>query len=91
MAIGEELECVCKLSNAVDRYTVTVLKDDTIVGHLLKMSVHIYSFFRRGGVIWCRVTGRRKYSDLPQGIKFSPYKISPPQVLDEIGETFPPA
>ena len=69
-------------SNTVDRYTVAVLKDDTIVGHLPKMSARIYSlFFRRGGVIQCHVGGRRKYSDLPQGIKFSLDKISPPQVL----------
>ena len=40
--------------------------------------------------MWCRVAGRRKYSDIPQGIKLSLDKISPPQVLDEIGENFPP-
>ena len=68
-------------SNTVNQYAVAVLKDDTIVGHLLKTSACIYSLFlRRGGVIQCRVAGRRKYLDLPQGIKFSPDKISPPQV-----------
>ena len=90
--IGEELECVREQSNAVDRYAVAVLKDNTIVGHLPKSSPRIYSLFlRRGGVIWCHVEGRRKYSDLPQGIKFMPDKNLPPQVLGETGQNFPPA
>ena len=80
----QELECVREKSNAVNWYAVAVLKDDTIVGHLLKTSARIYSLFlRRGVVIWCRIAGSRKYSDLPQGIKFSQDKISPPQVLDK--------
>ena len=42
VAIGEELQCVREQSNAVDRYVVTVLKDDTVVGHLPKTSSCIY-------------------------------------------------
>ena len=84
----QELECVCEKSNAVNWYAVAVLKDNTIVGHLLKTSARIYSFLRRGVVIWYRVAGSRKYSDLPQGKFFSQDKISPPQVL---GKNFPAA
>ena len=51
-AIGEELEYVREQSNAVDRYAVAVLKDDTIIGHLPKTLVCIYSFFLRSGVIY---------------------------------------
>ena len=74
-AMGEKIECVREQSNAVDRYAVAVLKDGTIVGHLPKTSERMYSFLRRDGVIQCRVAGRRKYSDLLQGIKLTPDKI----------------
>ena len=74
----KELECVLEPSNAVNQYTVAVLKDNTIVGHLPKKSVHIYSLFlRRGGVIRYHVAVRRKCTDLLQGIKFSPYENIP--------------
>ena len=48
VAIGEDLEFVHEQNNIVDRYVVVVLKDDTIVGHLLKTSVLL--FLKRGGV-----------------------------------------
>ena len=68
-SIGEELACQREPSNGVDRYAVVVIKDDAVVGHLPKKMARIYSLFlRRGGVIRCRVAGRRRYSaDLPQG------------------------
>ena len=67
--VGEELECQREHSNATDMYAVAVIKDSTIVGHLPRKISRICTLFiRRGGVINCRVTGRRKYStDLPQG------------------------
>ena len=45
------------------------MKSGTVIGHLLKNLSCIYSLFmKRGGVIQCRVAGRRTYShDLPQG------------------------
>ena len=46
------LECVHEQSNTVDRYAVAILKDYTIIGHLLKTSTRIYSFLRRGDVIY---------------------------------------
>ena len=42
-------------------------------------------------MVWYRVAGRRKYSDVPQGINFLPDNISTPQVLGEIGENIPPS
>ena len=67
--VGEELECQRERGNAADMYAVAVMKDSTIVGHLpQKISRICILFIRRGGVINCRVTGRRKYpTDLLQG------------------------
>ena len=51
------------------RYAVAVVKSGTVVGRLPKKLSRIYSLFIRiGGVVRCRVAGRRRYSDdLPQG------------------------
>ena len=67
--IGETLQCVREPENTHDRYAVAVKKDGVVVGHLPKKISRVCSLFlRRGGVIECSVTGRRKYSDdLPQG------------------------
>ena len=89
-AISEELECAREQSDAVDLYAVT--ENDTIVGHLPKMSAHIYSLFlRRGSVIQCRVAGSRNIQIYTSRYTFSLDKISPPQVLGERGENFHPA
>ena len=68
-AVDEELVCRPERSNAHDRYAVAVMKNDLVVGHLSSKFSRLYTLFmRRGGVILCRVTGRRRYSsDLPQG------------------------
>ena len=68
-AIGEVLVCEREPRNAEDRYAVAVKKDGTIVGHLPRNLSRVCSLFiRRGGMIQCTVTGRRRYSaDLPQG------------------------
>ena len=69
--IGEELECAHKQCDAVDLYAVT--ESDTIIGHLLKTSARIYSFFlRRGSTIRYHVAGSR---NIPQGIKFRRIKF----------------
>ena len=67
-AIGEELPCRRETNNVTDRYSVAVIKDDAIVGHLPKKYSKIFSLFiRRGGSITCKVIERRHYSrDLPQ-------------------------
>lgn len=68
-AIGEVLVCTRERRNAVDRYAVSVVKDDNVVGHLPRKISKVCSLFlERGGTINCRITGARRYSfDLPQG------------------------
>ena len=69
--IGEELSCQRDEDNRHDPYAVSVMKSATIVGHLpRKVSTLCSLFIRRGGTIYCQITGRRRtrYSaDLPQG------------------------
>ena len=68
-AVGEVLICRREPTNSTDRYAVAVLKEETIIGHLLrKMSKVCFLFLRKGGSIRCKVTGSRHYSsNLPQG------------------------
>jgi len=48
--IGEYLLCERESFNRIDRYTVAVLKNDTVVGHILKKLYQIYLLFlSRGG------------------------------------------
>ena len=68
--VGEELICKREVGNLVDRYAVGVYKqvNDALVGHLPRsISLLCSLFLRHGGNIICRVTGRRRRSDLPQG------------------------
>ena len=67
--IGELLQCHRESRNAMDRYAVSVTKNDEIVGHLpKKISTLCSLFLRRGGSISCEVTDSRRYSrDLKQG------------------------
>ena len=76
-AIGEELSCRRQTNNVTDRYSVAVIKDDAIVGHLPKKYFKIFSLFiRRGRSITCKVIGRCHYSrDLPQGGLEIPCKL----------------
>ena len=67
--IGEELPCRRDTGNERDRYTVAVMKDETIIGHLPQKISRLCSLFlRRGNSITGCVMGHRRYSsDLPQG------------------------
>ena len=67
--IVEYLVCERQPTNSIDRYTVAVVKDNIIVGHLPRAQSKIYSLFLfRNGTIDCIVIGARRYSaDLPQG------------------------
>ena len=68
--LGERLVCKNEPGNPRDRYAVTVCKaGDKIVGHLPRnISTMCSIFIRRGGIIYCTVSGRRQYPrDLPQG------------------------
>ena len=74
---GEYLVCTREEENSQDRYAVAVLKQDEIVGHLLRTISTISSLFiRHGGSIQCEVTDHRRYSrDLPQGEMEVPCKL----------------
>lgn len=63
--VDETLVCERKTDNEKDRYAVAVKRRGRVVGHLpCKFSL----FLKRGGLISCTVTGKRRYSvDLPQG------------------------
>ena len=67
--IGKELQCMRDVGNVIDRYAVGVYKNNILVGHVpQKISTLSLLFLRRGGLITCRITGRRRRSiDLPQG------------------------
>ena len=69
--VGENLTCIWEPSNIRDPYAVAVTKPEssTIVGHVpRKMSAICSLFLRKGGSIFCQVSGSRRYShDLPQG------------------------
>ena len=75
--IGKYLVCEREPTNSIDRYTVAVVKDDVIVGHLPRAQSKIYSLFLfRNGTIDCIVIGARRYSaDLPQGGLEVPCKL----------------
>ena len=61
----------------VNRYAIAVLKDDMIIGHILKKISRICSLFiTRGGTIVCTPIGGSRYSeDLPQGGLEIPCKL----------------
>ena len=68
-AVGTTLPCQQESFNPYDSYAVAIIKDDLVVGHMLRnISVTCSAFLRRGDAITCTVTGARQYSnDLPQG------------------------
>ena len=68
-AVGDQLPCRRERANSEDPFAVAVMKGETIVGHVpRKISSVCSMFLRRGRLIFCRVTGSRRYSgDLPQG------------------------
>ena len=67
--IGKQLNCEREDENPRDRYAVAIKRSGNILGHVPRnISTLCSLFLRRGGAIYCVVTGRRRYSrDLPQG------------------------
>ena len=84
--IGEVLPCRREPTNVTDRYAVAVLDSGTIVGHLPRKYSKIFSLFiRRGGIITCEITGRRRYSrDLVQGGMEIPCKLTLQSIYKEV-------
>lgn len=67
---GEILLCQRENNNYHDPFSVAVIKDGQIVGHVPKKISTVCSLFlRRGGTLYvCTVTEHRRYTqDLPQG------------------------
>ena len=66
---GEQLLCRRENDNIHDLFSVAVIKNDYVVGHVpKKISTTCSLFLRRGGTIMCTINGSRRYSqDLPQG------------------------
>ena len=65
--VGENLMCIREPGNVCDPYAVAVTKPEssTIVGHVpRKMSATCICslFLRKGGSIFCQVSGGRRYS-----------------------------
>ena len=61
--VGDELVCEREPHNSHDRYAVAVKKMGIIIGHLPRKLLKLCSLFlRRGGSIFCTVSGGRRYS-----------------------------
>lgn len=67
--VGEQLTRRREPGNSRDPFAVSIIKTSTIVGHVPRKISSVCSLFlQHGGMILCRVTGTRQYSeDLPQG------------------------
>ena len=59
--IGEILECKQERDNPEDLYAVSVIKEDTIVGHVPRENSRVvWYFLEHDGAVTCEVTDRRK-------------------------------
>ena len=67
--VGEEFPCKREMSNSFDPFAVAVMRGDTVIGHVPRKILSVYSLFlRREGSITCQVSGSKRYSeDLAQG------------------------
>jgi hypothetical protein len=66
---GQMFSCEIEEGNTKDRYAVSIVRSGTgVIGHIpRKISAACSIFIRRGGSIFCKVTGNRRYShDLVQ-------------------------
>ena len=64
VAIGELLTCSGEPTNMSVRYALPVVKEGTTIGHLPQKIFKVCSMFLRSdGVINCKVTGSRCFSD----------------------------
>ena len=59
--IGKELSVEKELGNLHDSFTVSVVKNDCTVGHMLRsLSKVTWFFLNQDGAVTCRITGRCK-------------------------------
>ena len=72
-SVGEHLPCRRETTNLADRFAVTVMKGETVVGHIPRKISNICSvFIRKGGSMLCLTTGSEIFFRNPQGLK-NPY------------------
>lgn len=58
--VGETLEARIEENNIHDRFAISVLREDKIVGHVPQEISQLFSsFLNRGGVVTAEVTGKR--------------------------------
>ena len=69
--VGEMLPVKRELTNEHDRFTVAVLKDGDVVGHVPRSLSKTTSFFLRhdGNVVFCEVTGERLNRGVQLGVE----------------------
>ena len=61
-AIGKLLQSRREADNSYDSFAVTIIEDDTNVGHVLQEISVVCDLFLRKGTILCVVTGPCQYS-----------------------------
>lgn len=69
---GEELTTKRETDNLFDKYAISVLKDDTVVGHVPKEISKLVAFFiKHGGMLKCVVAdgGKYKHSEEAGGLE----------------------
>ena len=61
--VSERLELICEEpENVHDRYSVSITKDESVVGHVPReLSKTVWYFLRREGTGYCEVTAPRKH------------------------------
>ena len=60
--LDETLTVLPEENNIHDRHSVTVMKDNEIVGHVPRELSRVqYHFLKHSGEVSCVITGRRKY------------------------------
>ena len=62
--VGEILQLSCEDDNDHDRFSVSVMKAELVVGHVpRRLSRTVWHFLRHCGKATCEVTGRRKFGN----------------------------
>ena len=62
--VGEILQLSCEEDNDHDRFSVSVMKAEFVVGHApRRLSCTVWHFLRHCGKATCEVTGRRKFGN----------------------------
>ena len=64
--LGQFLEIQPESGNSHDAYAIATLLEDTVVGHLPREFSRVaFYFIQHGGRITYEITGRRKFSSVP--------------------------